>query len=358
MPRAHLVWVPVAVGLLVATWLGDLAWPRLPRPLFAVAVALPNAWLAAIGHVGVNLLFLHLLAAWVVFTGGRAAARAALALALAPLAVGALAEAVAGGRLSLSAWVPWTAGLLAIWALARMLVDQQHLLAENDRLRAEAEGRARELEVLYAQAQQAAALEARQRLARDLHDAATQSLYSARLHAEAALRLLAGGASDEAAACLREVTGATRDALAEMRLLIYELRPPVLEERGLLAALRQRLAAVEGRAGLETELVADPGADVRLPVAAEQELYRVAQEALNNALRHGRPGRIAVRLRDTPGAVSLEVADDGAGFDATVPADGGAGLPGMRERVARLGGMLAIESAPGQGTRVRVEVPR
>jgi signal transduction histidine kinase len=210
--------------------------------------------------------------------------------------------------------------------------------------------------VLYAQAQKAAALEERQRLARELHDSATQSLYSARLYAEAALRQLAGGDNTTAAEYVREVKDATRDALAEMRLLIHELRPPVLAEQGLAAALRLRLGAVEGRAGLATELVAEPG-PVRLPDALEQDLYRVAQEALNNALKHGKPGRIAVRLRQMEHRVSLEIADDGAGFDPAMGADGGLGLRGMRERVARCGGSLDIESAPGKGTRVRVEVP-
>jgi signal transduction histidine kinase len=132
----------------------------------------------------------------------------------------------------------------------------------------------------------------------------------------------------------------------------------VLEEQGLAAALRLRLAAVEGRAGLATELVVEPEPFERLPGALEQELYRVAQEALNNALKHGKPGRIAVRLRRLEGGVSLEMADDGAGFDVAARADGGLGLRGMRERVARLGGRLDVESAPGRGTRVRVEVPR
>jgi signal transduction histidine kinase len=104
--------------------------------------------------------------------------------------------------------------------------------------------------------------------------------------------------------------------------------------------------------------VVEPEAAERLPGALEQELYRVAQEALNNALKHGRPGRIAVCLRQAAGQVSLEIADDGVGFDVAARANGGLGLRGMRERVARLGGKLDIESAPGLGTRVRVEVPR
>ena len=374
MPVAHLAGVPIAVAIVLAAWLVELAGPplpRLPRLALAAVVLAPNLWLAAIGHSGPNLLYLHLLAAWVVLTGSRAEGLVALGLALATLGVGAVGEAAASGRIALQAWVSWIAGLLAIWGMARLIIEQQRLLSalrtaqaqltrqatENERLRAEAEERARELEVLYGQAQRAAALEERQRLARDLHDSATQSLYSARLHAEAALRLLASGDSATAAGYVREVKDAARDALAEMRLLIHELRPPVLEAQGLAAALRLRLEAVEGRAGLATELVAEPESAERLPIALEQELYRVAQEALNNALKHGKPSRIAVRLRRMDGAVSLEIADDGAGFDVAAWADGGLGLRGMCERVARLGGRLDVESAPGRGTRVRAEVP-
>ena len=216
MPGSHLVAVPIAVAILVAVWLVDIAGsplPRLPRLVFAAAVAAPNLWLAVVGHNGPHLHFLLLLAAWVVLTGSRAEGLMALGLALGTFGVAMLAQASAIGWIALEAWVSWIGGLLAIWAMARLLVDQQRLVSalraaqaqltrqatENERLRAEAEERARELEVLYGQAQRAAALEERQRLARDLHDSATQSLYSARLHAEAAMRLLASAETATAA---------------------------------------------------------------------------------------------------------------------------------------------------------------
>jgi signal transduction histidine kinase len=212
---------------------------------------------------------------------------------------------------------------------------------------------------LYDQAQRVATLEERQRLARDLHDSATQSMYSARMYAEAASRLLSRGDEHTAAEYLGEVKAATRDALTEMRLLIHELRPPILESEGLIAALRLRLSAVEERAGIETVLDVAPGFPERLPVALEKELYSLAQEALNNALKHGRPERITLALAETPSGVSLEVSDDGAGFDPEqIGPNGGNGLRGMRERVARHGGVIRIESAPGEGARLRVEVPR
>jgi signal transduction histidine kinase len=212
---------------------------------------------------------------------------------------------------------------------------------------------------LYDQAQRVATLEERQRLARELHDSATQSMYSARMYAEAASRLLSRGDEQTAAEYLGEVKAATRDALAEMRLLIHELRPPILESEGLVAALRLRLSAVEERAGIQTVLDVSPEFPERLPVALEQELYSLAQEALNNALKHGRPERITLTLGQTSAGVSLEVRDDGAGFDPDqIGPNGGNGLRGMRERVARHGGVIRIESTPGEGVSVWVEVPR
>ena len=154
---------------------------------------------------------------------------------------------------------------------------------------------------------------------------------------------------------LRELRDTAQEALREMRLLIFELRPPVLQEEGLVAALQARLEAVEGRAGLETEFKVE-GADRLLP-EIEEELYRIAQEALNNALKHAQARRITVSLRQIQRTVTLEIADDGIGFDPTTARkQGGLGLRGMEERAAQLGGRLTVQSKPGEGTRVRVEV--
>src|SRR5262245_31434062 len=140
-----------------------------------------------------------------------------------------------------------------------------------------------------------------------------------------------------------------------MRLLIFELRPPILEQAGLLAALQARLGAVEGRANLETQLIAD-GVN-QLPAIVEQALYRIAQEALTNALKHAHARRITVALRRTQASVILEVTDDGIGFDPASASDtGGLGLRGMAERVAQLGGASKVQGAPGAGTHVQVEV--
>jgi signal transduction histidine kinase len=227
-------------------------------------------------------------------------------------------------------------------ALALAIARQAAVAIENARL--------------HEQARRVAVLEERQRLARELHDSVTQALYAVSLHAEAATRALAAGDQTPVIENVREIRETTREALGEMRLLLSELRPPLLEEYGLLGALRARLRAVEARAGLVTEVRGDDA--VRLAPEVEQELYRLAQEALNNVLKHAQAGRITVRLDADPDRAVLEVTDDGVGFEPKHGAHGGFGLSTMRERVERLRGSLHIESAPGAGTCIRVEVPR
>jgi GAF domain-containing protein/HAMP domain-containing protein len=208
---------------------------------------------------------------------------------------------------------------------------------------------------LYEQAQQVAVLEERQRLARELHDSVTQSLYGVTLYAEAAARLLRADKTQVAAEHLREVRQTAQEALREMRLLIFELRPPVLEQEGLVAALEVRLEAVEGRSGLGTEFHVE-GA-IHLEPDVEEGLYRIAQEALNNALKHAQAHIVKVQLCQDHRRVMLEVADDGIGFDpASAKEQSGLGLSGMEERAAALGARMAVESWPKEGTSVKVEV--
>jgi signal transduction histidine kinase len=227
--------------------------------------------------------------------------------------------------------------------------------AESQALLVDLQAAYRRLEEYAARAEELAVVAERNRLARDLHDSVTQALYGLTLSAEAANRHLAAGDAVAAGERLQDVRTSAQNAMQEMRLLIHELRPPLLEEEGLAGVLQTRLAAVEGRVGLVTEL--EIAGDVRPPAAIETELDRIAQEALNNALKHARAKRIVVRLRQEDGRVRLEIEDDGAGFDpAWARAGGGFGLTGMAERAARVGGRLAVESRPGAGTRVRVEV--
>jgi signal transduction histidine kinase len=208
---------------------------------------------------------------------------------------------------------------------------------------------------LYEQAQQLAVVEERQRLARDLHDSVTQALYGMTLYSEAAAGQLSLGHVDRVAEHLRELQNTAREALTEMRLLIYELRPPVLAEEGLVAALQDRLLAVEDRIGLKTDLQVE--GEIRLAPETEEGLYRIAQEALNNALKHAQARNITVTLHQFGPIATLKVIDNGIGFDpAMVRNKGGVGLTAMQERAAELGATLMVESSPGEGTQLKVEV--
>ncbi len=208
---------------------------------------------------------------------------------------------------------------------------------------------------LYEQAQRLAVVEERQRLARELHDSVTQALYGVTLYAEATTRQLASGETALAGEYLHELRDTAQEALREMRLLIFELRPSILETEGLVTALRARLESVEERAGRETQFTRD--GETPLPAEVEEGLYRIAQEALNNALKHANAQNVSVNLSRSDDMVVLEIADDGIGFDADVAINnGGLGLDGMKERAAQIGGSLVLDSRPGKGTRVRVEV--
>ena len=146
-----------------------------------------------------------------------------------------------------------------------------------------------------------------------------------------------------------------QQALQEMRLLVYELRPLALESEGLKGALEQRLETVERRAGIQARVRVQ--GEVELAPELEEELYGIAHEALNNMLKHARASEVVLSVRVADGTVVLEVADDGLGFDpANIQDKGGLGLLGMQERADKIGGQLDIDSAPGEGTRVRVSV--
>jgi signal transduction histidine kinase len=179
--------------------------------------------------------------------------------------------------------------------------------------------------------------------------------------AEAGLRLAGAGDLERTRHYLGRLQDISQQALKEMRLMVYELRPLVLRQVGLVGALQQRLDAVERRAGIEARLVVvgpEPGEgpQIELPAKVEEALYRIAQEALNNALKHAQPSTVTVTLR-MEDRVELEVADDGAGFDASdSDSSAGIGLHSMRERAENLGGTLTIHSAPEKGTTINVTI--
>jgi nitrate/nitrite-specific signal transduction histidine kinase len=208
---------------------------------------------------------------------------------------------------------------------------------------------------LYNRSRALAVLEERNRLGRELHDSVTQSLYSATLFAETARRALRSTAHEQAEDQMARLSDTLQQALKQMRLLVHELRPPVLERSGLEGALRQRLDAVETRLAVEASLVVEGALD--LSPSVEEGLYRIAQEALNNALRHAEATKVLVAIKADAGQVQLEVVDNGRGFEVSSGAEaGGVGLQSMRERAQSLGGSLDISSEPGEGTCVTVRV--
>ena len=210
-------------------------------------------------------------------------------------------------------------------------------------------------DLLQQKARTAAALQERERLAREMHDAVMQSIYSLTLFAEAGKRLASLGQIDRLQDYLQQLSDTAGQALKELRLLQYELKPAVLEQVGLVEALRQRLEAVERRTGMTARLEVE--GDVAFPAYVEDGLYRICHEALNNALKHASATEVIVYLATKDGTVHMEVYDNGIGFDANDPKlSNGEGITAMRERAQRLNAKLSIISAPQQGARVHVNL--
>jgi signal transduction histidine kinase/predicted hydrocarbon binding protein len=220
--------------------------------------------------------------------------------------------------------------------LAVTFADHAALAVENARMRERTE-------------RMAAAAE-RSRLARDLHDAVTQTLFSASLIAEVLPRLFEKH-PDEGQRRLDELRQLTRGALAEMRTLLLELRPAALVEADMNELMHQLGEAVTGRARVPVSVTVDGNG--RLPQDVQIAFYRVAQEALHNAARHARASHLEARLTLAPaGPVVLTISDDGAGFDPNAQRPGHFGVGNMRERAAAIGADLRLDSAPGRGTRI------
>ena len=206
---------------------------------------------------------------------------------------------------------------------------------------------------LHLEAEQLAVVNERQRIARDLHDSVTQSLYSLSLYAEASQKALQRKKIVNALSHLSELRNMAREVMLDMRLLIFELHPPKLQEEGLAVALKTRLERVEARSGIHTEYLVT--GDRRLPIEIEAELYRIAQEALTNVVKHARADDVKVSLHFDNDNFRLAVYDNGVGFDMnSVNESGGVGLRGIKERVERINGKLNVESTPQKGTVIEV----
>ena len=222
----------------------------------------------------------------------------------------------------------------------RAVADQAAVVVENARLFSEARGKA--------------ALEERQRLARELHDSVSQALYGIALGANTALEI-AEHDPERVASPLEYVLSLAEAGLAEMRALIFELRPESLEAEGLVVALEKQAAALRARHEMvvETVLCEEPEATPE----AKETAYRIAQEALHNTVKHARATRVEIKMECAPERMTIEVSDDGTGFDPEGDFPGHLGLRSMRERAVRLGGALEVESALGGGTRIRARIP-
>jgi signal transduction histidine kinase len=207
---------------------------------------------------------------------------------------------------------------------------------------------------LYERARGLAALEERQKLARELHDSESQALFGIGLGARTARTLLDRDPT-RVADPLDYVVSLAEAALTEMRALIFELRPDALEQDGLVGILEKQAAALTARHKLKVETVL--GSEPDAPLTVKEALYRIAQEALNNAVKHARASVLSVRLVQAGGIVTLEVGDNGVGFDPAGAFPGHLGLQSMRERAARMGAVIEMHSAPGEGSRLRVVVP-
>jgi signal transduction histidine kinase len=352
------IWIGDSAGALVVlplviVWAGfrPAAWPNPGRMLEATAMVAAVIGLSAIVLASPRpvsyLVFPALI--WAAVRFGQRGATLAVFLA-AGMAVWRTAHNVGPFvRHSITQSALNTQLYIGVAALTTLCLGA--IVSERQRSAADlVESRRRELE---------RASEERQRIARDLHDSVSQSLFSMTLHARTAERALkqTGQATDGPVGReLGQVDELSRTALAEMRALIFELRPRGLAEEGLVSALRKHAGAVSAREGLPIEVT---GPSERLPVSAECEehLYRLGQEALANASKHAQATEVTVAVTTDGTNVGLEVRDDGRGFDPTASYAGHLGLTTMRSRAHDIGAQINIASAPGRGTVVSVQLP-
>jgi PAS domain S-box-containing protein len=197
-------------------------------------------------------------------------------------------------------------------------------------------------------------LSEREKLMRDLHDSVSQKLYGLVTLTEAAQAGLEAGSTIDPSQFLTRIGENARQAVKEMRLFLYQMQSIDVEKDGLISVLHHRLAAVEGRADMKARLLADE--DISLSKDKEIALYYIAQEALNNILRHARAKTVSVTLKQGRQNVILEIVDDGRGFDPKKVDGGGLGLRNMKERAMQVDGKLKIHSSPEKGTKIVVNV--
>jgi signal transduction histidine kinase len=249
----------------------------------------------------------------------------------------------------------YIAGVLVIGLYGRANRKAEEARARSEELASRLQEANRRLQVYAERAEEAATAQERSRLARELHDAVTQTVFSMNLTAEAA-RLACEESPQQVPAMLERLQELGRDALAEMRSLVDELRPRSVAEVGLVGSLQKHLAMRKRRDGLAVRL--EVSGEERGQAAVKEALFRMAQEALNNVLRHAGVKQADIELSFGEEEVSLRVRDAGRGFTPGAASGGESfGLINMRERVEALGGTFHLVSAPGAGTTVEARVP-
>ena len=244
---------------------------------------------------------------------------------------------------------------LAAGAVMTVVRQLEIARKESEELLAELQIAHRQLQAYTGQAEELAVIAERNRLARNLHDSVSQTVFSMTLTAEAA-RILFDRDASRAAAELDKLQALAKSALTEMRSLVFELRPTAVTEQGLIPALRHHIVTLERQHGLVVALQIE--GEPHLTDLEAQRLSRVIQEALNNVVKHARTDSARVTLQFEDGRVLARIEDEGQGFaPEAIESEGqGIGLSTMRERVEMLGGTLGIDSSPGAGTRVTVEL--
>jgi PAS domain S-box-containing protein len=210
-------------------------------------------------------------------------------------------------------------------------------------------------ELNYEQAQELAISRERQRLARELHDSISQLLFGIGLSVQMAREALDETETVQALDAISRIDQYVKAAKAEMRTLLYELRPELLEAEGLVSALSKHVAFLSDAHRLQVNMSLDEEPEV--PLQVKQTLYRIALEALHNVVKHADASVITLRLACEHEALALEVRDNGKGFDTTRGFAGQLGLRSIQERVAAINGTFSIESGPGQGATLVVSVP-
>lgn len=277
--------------------------------------------------------------------------------------IGLFTLCMAGGLIYGYGWLEalpfillYGSGYFFVGSYASLNAQAETARQESQTLLAELQTAHRQLQAYAAQAEELAVAKERNHLARELHDSVTQTLFSMTLTAKSA-RILLEQEPARVLVQLDHLQELAQSALVEMRTLIFQLRPPTTHERGLVAALRQHVAVLKSRDGLTVALQVE--GEPKLPPEQETQLFRIAQEALNNIVKHAHTDQALVKLALTDGQVSLLVEDHGAGFDPSAVQSGRQtlGLTSMRERVEMMEGSFTVETQPGAGVRIRVDLP-